>query len=123
MLRKTIIALAICLPLTACETMKGGSADQYSPAAIKQNLVIGTTTSEQVRSIYGTPESTQEGPNGPSLWVYEAGSSSTADAIQSAANMLGFGSAASQFSDERNLYIHFERNRVSSYSLSDQKPK
>jgi predicted small secreted protein len=121
MLRKIIIALAVCLPLTACETMKGSSTDIYSPAVLKQNLKVGVTTPAEVRSIYGAPESTSEGPNGPSLWTYQPSKTGANSAIQSAASMLGFGSAASGFVDNRYLHVHFDNNRVSSYSLSDSK--
>jgi len=123
MLRKLIVALAICLPLTACETMRGGNADLFSNEALKKNLVVGKTTPEQVRTIYGTPDYTSEGPNGPSMWAYDADKTMTNTAISSAASMLGFGSAASTLSDKRSLSIFFERNRVSSYSISDTKPQ
>jgi len=123
MLRKIIIALAICLPLAACETTKGSSSDIYSPAALKQNLKSGITTTEEVRKIYGTPDSTLEDANGPRMWTYDPSDSTANKAIQSAAQMLGFGTEASHLEDQRSLSVHFENNRVSSYSLSDYKPR
>lgn len=129
MLRKTLLTFGVCLSLSACQTISGGNSmggeDKYAPAVLSKNLVTGVTTSQEVRAIYGTPNSTQEGKEGPSLWVYnpDTGFSNLLDQAASLIPLYGTNAAADQFKNDRALYIHFENNRVSSYSLSDYKPK
>lgn len=122
MLRKAILAVAICLPLVACESITGASNDQFTHAAVKQNLKIGVTTSEQVRAIYGKPDAAQQGLKGPSLWSYSTSGGLTDTLYDQAANLLPIPSlASSTVKTTKTLHIHFSNNRVSDYSLGEYK--
>ena len=129
MLRKTLFILGVCLSLSACQTISGGNSiggeDKFTPAALSKNLITGVTTSQEVRAMYGTPSSTQEGKNGPSMWVYhpDRGFNELLEQAVSFVPIYGGSTAVDQVKKDRTLYIHFENNRVSDYSLGDYKPK
>lgn len=126
MLRKTVFALSICLSLTACETMGSAAGDKYSTAALRENLKVGVTTPEEVRALYGKPDYTVDGPNGPEYWAYNV-DDDTNSLISQAASFLpyipGSSAAQSQVTQDRSLNVHFENNRLTSYSLSNTKPR
>jgi hypothetical protein len=129
MLRKLLLSLGICLSLTACETLSSGGVaggdDKYSTTALAQNLKIGVTTPAEVRALYGKPQSTSDGPNGPGMWVYNAdrNTNTLIDQAMSFVPLYGANTAADQMKKERVLHVHFDNNRVSSYSLSDYAPR
>lgn len=125
MLRKIFLTVGICMSLTACETLSGGGDDKYSTAALAQNLKVGVTTSQEVRNIYGKPDYTSDGPSGPEYWAYDV-DENTNSFIEQAMNFLpvgGTGAVTDQVTNNRTLHVHFEKNRVSSYSLNNSKPK
>lgn len=125
MLRKTFLAVGICMSLTACETLSVGGNDKYSTAALAQNLKIGVTTPQEVRNIYGKPDYTSDGPSGPTYWRYNV-DEATNSIINQAMNFLpvgGAGAVADQMANNRNLHVHFEKNRVSDYSISGSSAK
>ncbi|AUL48782.1 hypothetical protein BTL55_18760 [Bordetella trematum] len=125
MLRKIFLILGVCMSLTACETLSGGKGDKFSTAALAQNLKVGVTTSEEVRSLYGKPESTSYGPSGPEYWRYDV-DSNTNSLIDQAMNLLPVGGTSAvteQVTSNRALHVHFEKNRVSSYSISGRNVK
>lgn len=125
MLRKLFLTLGICMSLAACQTLSGGGSDQYSAESLSQNLKVGVTTSQEVRNLYGKPDYTSDGPSGPSYWSYRL-DSGTNSMIQQAVGFIpvfGVSSVADQLQENRSLHIHFENNRVSSYSLDNSQPK
>lgn len=120
MLRKIFLTVGICMSLTACETLSGGGDDKYSTTALTQNLKIGVTTPQEVRNIYGKPDYTSEGPGGPEYWRYNV-DTNTNSLIDQAMSLLPVGGASAltdPMKNNRNLHVHFEKNRVSSYSIS-----
>jgi hypothetical protein len=125
MLRKTLFALGICFALSGCETLSGSTGDKYSTTALRQNIKIGVTTSEDIRAMYGRPDYVVDGPNGPEFWSYEVdrGANSMLQTAASFIPVFGASAAADQVGDSRTLSISFEKNRVSSYNLSNTKPK
>lgn len=119
-----IFAQAVSVSLSACQTT-GSSGEKFSPAFLKQNIKVGVTTPADIRKIYGTPDYTSEGPNGPSAWNYNADKSSNS-LLSKAASYIPVAStstAVSNMKTSRTLTIFFDKNRVSSYSLSDSKPR
>lgn len=126
MLKNVALVMAFCLPLAACQSAPTAQPDQkYSPTFLKQNLKRGVTTSEQVRSMFGRPNSTLEGENGPSMWSYTPDRGRNAVIRQAAHFIPVFGAshAAEAATTDKNLTIHFDNNKVSSYSLGNYKPK
>ena len=119
MLRRSLLMLTLCLPLAACQTMGGNGEDKFSTAFLNANLKKGVTTPEQVRSIYGTPDSESDHPDGPYMWTYTE--SSTSRYLSSALSAVGLGSASSAASaaskNPRRLSIFFSRSRFDSYIL------
>lgn len=61
-----------------------GSADlrQFEPAQLKQNIIIGKTTSSQIKVIYGNPDSISRAPASQggydTEWTYDKNESDTA---------------------------------------------
>ncbi|MVW77721.1 hypothetical protein [Bordetella sp. 02P26C-1] len=125
MLRKTLFALGICFALSGCETLSGSTGDKFSPTALRQNIKIGVSTPDDIRAIYGRPDYVVDGPNGPDYWAYDV-DDTTNSMIQKAVSFIpvyGAGEAARQVGDDRDLSIYFQNNRVTSYSLSNSRPK
>ncbi|KDD50883.1 hypothetical protein L533_0733 [Bordetella bronchiseptica OSU553] len=123
MIRRLLLILMLCVPLAACETLQSGQggADKYSPTALRENLKKGVTTVEDVRRIYGEPRSIDQGPEGVTMMVYDPDTSRN-DMLSTAMSAVGLGSVGGAARPEsRSLYVHFERNRVVSYSLLSSK--
>lgn len=125
MTRRMLAALLLSIPLAACQTLQGGGTggeDKFTAAYLQTHLKPGVTTSEQVRQLYGKPDTTQEGPNGPSMWTYRPRNTANADLLSSAMGAFGLGAASSLTgaapADSYTLFIHFQNNKVSDYSLS-----
>ncbi len=124
MTRRMLAVLLLSIPLAACQTLQGGGTggeDKFSVAYTKTNLKPGVTTVDQVRQMYGKPDSAQEGPKGPSMWTYSSSNNATSDLLSSAMGAFGLGAASSiagGAQDDRRLYIHFENYKVSDYSVS-----
>lgn len=123
MLRKMFLTVGIFMSLTACQTLSGGGDDKFSTVALAQNLKVGVTTSQEVRAIYGKPDYASDGPSGPEYWKYYI-DRNTNNLIDSALTLLPIGGASmatDNMRNDRDLHVHFENNRVSSYSI-DGKP-
>lgn len=125
MTRRMLAALLLSIPLAACQTLQGGGTggeDKFTATYLQTHLKPGVTTVEQVRQLYGKPDTTQEGPRGPSMWTYSPSNKATSDLLSSAMGAFGLGAASSitgaTQEDGRRLYIHFENHKVSDYSLS-----
>lgn len=125
MLRKVFLTAGFCMSLAACQTLSGGGNDKYSTAALAKNLKVGATTSQEVRSLYGKPDYSSDGPSGPVYWRYNIDDNMNS-LIDKAMGFLPIGGAevaTDQMKNDRSLHVHFEKNRVSSYSIDSSNPK
>src|SRR5690606_27666984 len=122
------LTLAVCLPMAACTTL-GSGPDKFSRDFIRQNLIVGKTTPEEVIKIYGQPDRNTdlEGMSSEKedvTYIYlEKG---YARSIASALSTLGFGSDEANKASEvvennaegnRKLQVDFRNNRLKSYRL------
>ncbi|WP_341667255.1 hypothetical protein [Alcaligenes sp. SDU_A2] len=122
MTRRILVALLLSIPLTACQTLQGGGMggeDKFTASYARTHLKEGVTSVEDVRRIYGPPHSVDEGPTGPTMWVYRPDENNpTSDLLSTAMNALGAGAISTAApTKNRVFFVHFERNKVSSYSL------
>ncbi|NLZ10986.1 MAG: hypothetical protein GX086_06595 [Alcaligenaceae bacterium] len=124
MWKKIFSAAIVCLSLTACETMgTSQGTDKYSAAGLKQNIKIGVSTPQDIRAVYGNPEYTQDGPDGPTYWSYSIDelNNSLIDTATSFIPVFGASTAANAAKRRRSLDIFFEKNRVRDYSITESR--
>lgn len=108
MLRNILVVAALCLPLTACQTLQGGSFDKYEASFIKENLVKGKTTKADVRRIYGEPESMNDDSYGESSWYYSDNNYDVTGLVQSTLGSIsGYLNNVPMDKQSRSLSVHF----------------
>ncbi|MDR5759320.1 hypothetical protein [Caballeronia sp. LZ035] len=69
---KKIFLIALLLSLAACSTggAMGVGNEKFDPVWIKQHVVIGKSTQQDIYSLYGEPESKQTSANNSDTWIY-----------------------------------------------------
>lgn len=121
MLRRLSSLLLLCVPLAACQTPQGkaGEVDPYAQSYLQETLKPGITTREDVRLLFGAPDSVQNGSSGPWLWVYYADIGRT-NVFSYALRNLGLGSLLGTPSGpglSPSLFVRFEGNTLAQYIL------
>lgn len=68
-----VAAFALAFSLTGCISgLTGGPVDYYTHDNVAKQVVKGQTTKEQVRSIYGEPQTIKPQRGGEEMWTYRA---------------------------------------------------
>ncbi|WP_144114195.1 hypothetical protein [Paraburkholderia sp. BCC1886] len=69
---KKIYAIALLLWLGACSTggALGVGNEKFDPAWIRQHVVTGKTTQQDIQALYGEPEQKQTSASNSDTWIY-----------------------------------------------------
>ncbi len=136
------MVLAFLVMMAACAQMPGGDSTgdnaKYDAAYMKQNLIPGKTTKEQVVAIYGSTSDKSARSDGSETWNYKYDPNSRVKDVGVASlwnrvqlpGMLGV--AGNTFNGEvldaanprqaiRYLTMHFQRGILTDYSIHTSK--
>lgn len=134
--------LCVLVMVSACAQMPGGGSSgddgKYDAAYMKQNLIPGKTTKDQVLAMYGSTSDKSIRSDGSETWnyMYDPNSRAKDVAVNSLWNSIPIpgmaGVAANTFNGEvlnaanpkqarRYLTIHFQRSVLTDYSIHTSK--
>lgn len=129
MIRRLFLMLLLS-SLAACQTMQGGGtagANMYDRAYLRANLKVGQTTPAEVEKMFGAPHYRQDEAEGPGMYSYDESRSNQSGLVSQALSAVGLGGNANMAATNavdaqnrgRSLSIHFNKGRLSSYSVSE----
>ncbi|WKA63986.1 hypothetical protein [Pectobacterium aroidearum] len=118
-MRKLFIAVLVILPLTACTTYGNKSLKDESQQTVKNKIVKGKTTQQDVINAFGEPQ-TRATNDGQEMWSYSSmsGESQISNYIPGLALLKN-----SNMAHMNSLEIWFKGNVVDRYNFSQTASK
>ncbi|HHC1002614.1 TPA: outer membrane protein assembly factor BamE [Klebsiella pneumoniae] len=113
---KWLLPLLCTILLSGCAGVGNEHLKKETEVSIKTKITEGVTTKEQVRSQFGSPDTTTFTDNGKEIWKYEY-TNMSADAVNYIPIVNFFGSSSS--GTKKELVIMFDGDKVSRYSMAE----
>ncbi|MDE1010644.1 MAG: hypothetical protein OSB38_33775 [Paraburkholderia fungorum] len=95
---KRIFSIVLVIFLTACQSLGqtvGIGNEKFDPAWIKQHVVVGKTTQQDILSLYGDPDNKTTDAKGFDTWLYRKNRSGS-NVISAVSGMIPGMSTANQ---------------------------
>ncbi|MDC7712321.1 hypothetical protein [Vogesella indigofera] len=108
-MKKILLSAFIALALVGCASSGNRVLKNETHQTVAAKIINGSTSKEDVRKMFGDPQTTSFTDSGSEIWKYEF-SNVTADAINYVPIVNWFGSSAS--GTKKELSVLFDKNDI-----------
>ena len=119
MKRQLIISLILSLTIVGCASVQPVQKGNLTPGMAKTTIIKGTTTQNEILTVFGAPNIVTKNKSGNEVWTYDKMSveSGSSDVYGTAILVGGVGSRSSTSTRTFTLMIEFdEQDIVKDYS-------
>ena len=108
-----VLAVCSCLALSGCANQGSTVLKNVSESEVESRIVVGKTTRDEVRTLYGSPLETKYTDVGLEIWTYQYDDTTGLNAENVASVVFTLGLAGSkQTGDRKELVVLFDENNI-----------
>ena len=112
-LSTTVLLICTALVFTGCANEGSTVLKKISEEEVQGKIVVGKTTRDQVRGMYGSPLETTYTDAGLEIWKYQYDDTTGLNAENIASAVLTLGLAGSKHTgDRKELIVLFDENNI-----------
>ncbi len=109
----------ISMTFTGCMSVGNDTLAKETEQSVSHKIIKGKTTKQQIRSMFGSPLTTNFTDSGLTIWVYKFTKSKN-DVVNAGLSLLTLGFGAKSQSDVKELKVIFDhKDVVKNYSMSE----